>query len=205
MGKPTQIHKIDHFLIASLGKMLAEAKLTSLGFQVCSEPFRYSEAKLMLTHGTGSSLATVQTQQWSGHIAEVSLWRQLQGYQGVADWYLFIEIELNSMTPSFRCLSAADVQEITQFDEHGNAVCCAWKVREVANENCFSQMLERVASTYPTEPDLKNDAQLAAALKEAAHLLRRSPQPRTPEATRLDAIASAIACFDDETAKRSSP
>ena len=79
----------------------------------------------------------VKTRQFVASPGEISRWPVDMGTKSAADFFLFVELDLRSPTPTFYLLTNAKARE-THKDYAGGGNCAPGKVRQMSRTNDFS-------------------------------------------------------------------
>lgn len=128
-----------------LGEALALAKLISLGHAAYVSPVGAPGHDLIvLIEGTPLSIE-VKTRQYIIKPSEITRWPVLMSKKGDADLFLFVELNITNMAPSFYLLTNEQARSCHRSDEtrprSGN--CLPSAVRATAVVNDFGALYRR--------------------------------------------------------------
>lgn len=134
------MQKLSHQQAGGLGEMLAVAKLNSLGLAAYSSPEGAPGHDVMVVvEGVPKSIE-VKTRQFLQRATEITRWPVDMTTKGGADFFLFVELDLRTIAPTFYLLSSAQARE-THRDYEGSGNCYPAHVRRIAQPNDFSVLL----------------------------------------------------------------
>ena len=137
----TALKKLSHAQAGALGEMLALAKLTSMGIAAYMSPEGAPGHDLIaVINGVPKSIE-VKTRQFFKSPQEITRWPVDLATKGDADFFIFVELYLNSMLPSFYMLTGEQVRSITKVFANGQGNCYPTQVRKLATRNDFLPLL----------------------------------------------------------------
>src|SRR6516165_8170601 len=97
--------KLSHQQAGRLGEMLALAKLNSLGLAAYVSPEGAPGHDLIAIVGESAKSIEVKTRQFLERPTEISRWPVDLGAKGDADFFLFVELDLRTISPTFYLLN----------------------------------------------------------------------------------------------------
>lgn len=133
-------NKLSNQQAGSLGEMLALAKLTSSGIAAYMSPEGAPGHDLIVVINGEAKSIEVKTRQFLKSPQEITRWPVDLGAKGDADFFVFIELDLKSISPTFYLLSGDQVRQITTNFAKGQGNCYPAKVRKLAEKNDFSPL-----------------------------------------------------------------
>ncbi|QYX56827.1 hypothetical protein K1T73_17645 [Roseovarius sp. SCSIO 43702] len=120
-----------------MGELLALAKLNTLGLAAYVSPEGAPGHDLItIINGQPKSIE-VKTRQFRERPTEISRWPVDLGTKGDADFFLFVELDLRTITPTFYLLSNAQARETNRVSS-GMGNCYPGQVRKLVKPNDFS-------------------------------------------------------------------
>ncbi len=134
--------KLAHQQSGNLGEMLALARLNSLGLAAYASPDGAPGHDLIVVVDAMPRSIEVKTRQYIERPTEISRWPVDLGTKGDADFFLFIELNLISLEPTFYLLNNDQARE-THREYVGGGNCTPSRVRTVVAANDFSPLLAR--------------------------------------------------------------
>jgi hypothetical protein len=138
--KLPQIQKLSHQQSGKLGEALALAKLNSLGIAAYASPEGApGHDMIVVVNGTARSIE-VKTRQFVEKPTEISRWPVDMGTKGDADYFLFVELDLRTLSPTFYLLTN-DQARLSHRVSKGLGNCFPSHVRKLATANDFTQIL----------------------------------------------------------------
>lgn len=118
---------------------MAVAKLNSLGFAAYISPEGAPGHDLMVEIDGKAITIEVKTRQYLNRPTEITRWPVNIETKGEADYFIFIELGLSDLTPTFYLLSNAQAKE-THRDYKGGGNCYPPHVRKLITPNDFSSL-----------------------------------------------------------------
>lgn len=135
-----EIQKLSHQQSGNLGEVLALAKLNSLGIAAYASPEGAPGHDLMaVVDGTARSIE-VKTRQFIERPTEISRWPVDMRTKGDADFFLFVELDLRTLAPTFYLLTNEQARA-THRVSSGLGNCYPSHVRKAAAANDFTPLL----------------------------------------------------------------
>ncbi|WP_141135727.1 hypothetical protein [Cereibacter sphaeroides] len=132
--------KLSHQQAGSLGELLALAKLNTLGFAAYVSPEGAPGHDLMVVVDGQPRSIEVKTRQFRVRPTEITRWPVDLGSKGDADFFLFVELDIRTLLPTFYLLNNAQARE-THRVSAGMGNCYPAHVRKLATANNFSALL----------------------------------------------------------------
>ncbi len=129
---------LSHLQAGSLGEQLALAKLNTLGFAAYSSPEGARGHDLMVVVNGMAKSVEVKTRQFGDNSKRVTKWNVNMSTKSDADFFLFVELELSSLTPTFYFLSNEQAKAIHKVDRQGTGSISIKDVRASVSPNDFS-------------------------------------------------------------------
>lgn len=131
--------KLSSLQSGTLGELLAVAKLNTLGHAAYISPEGApGHDVIVVIEGRAMSIE-VKTRQFLHRPSEITRWPVDMDAKGDANFFLFIELDLRSLSPTFYLLTNAQARE-THKDYAGGGNCTPPHVRRLANANDFSAL-----------------------------------------------------------------
>lgn len=140
------MQKLTHQLSGVLGETLALAKLVSVGLHAYLSPPGAPGHDIMVVTPEGHKSIEVKTRQYIDRTSEISRWPVDMNTKADADYFLFIELNLRTLEPTFYLLDNAEAKA-THKDYSGGGNCLPSQVRATVNANDFSAL-----TGEPSEP-----------------------------------------------------
>ena len=142
MGRD-KVKKLAHQQAGELGEALALAKLNSLGYAAYASPAGAPGHDLMVVVDHGTFSIEVKTRQYINSESEISRWPVLMKTKGDADLFLFVALNITTMSPTFYLLTNAQARSCHRSDptrlKSGN--CLPSAVRTIGTANDFRALL----------------------------------------------------------------
>ena len=123
----------------SLGELLAVAKLNTLGYAAYISPEGAPGHDLMVVVAGEAKSVEVKTRQFRSRASEITRWPVDIAAKGDADFFIFIELDLRTLTPTFYLLTNEQARE-TYRDYTGGGNCYPPHVRKLITANDFSAL-----------------------------------------------------------------
>lgn len=136
------MNKLAHMQAGELGEALALAKLNSLGFPAYASPAGAPGHDLMLVVDDTALSVEVKTRQFVERESEISRWPVLMATKGNADLFLFVALNITTMSPTFYLLTNEQAKACHRFDpsRKGSGNCLPSAVRAAVAANDFSAL-----------------------------------------------------------------
>lgn len=133
------MQKLTHQLAGELGETLALAKFISVGLHAYVSPPGAPGHDLIVVTPEGPKSVEVKTRQYIDRTSEISRWPVDMNTKGDADYFLFIEVSLRSLSANFYLLDNVQAKAVhVEYGSGGN--CVPSKVREIVTVNSFSAL-----------------------------------------------------------------
>jgi hypothetical protein len=139
----TMLTKLSRLQAGTLGELLAVAKLNSLGHAAYISPEGAPGHDVIVVVDNQAKSIEVKTRQFLNRTYEISRWPVNMDTKGSADFFLFIELDLRTLSPTFYLLTNKQARETYSVSGGGN--CTPSKVRLMAEPNDFSALGSSVA------------------------------------------------------------
>lgn len=146
--KLPEIQKLSHQQSGNLGELLALAKLNSLGIAAYASPEGAPGHDVMAVVDGMPRSIEVKTRQFVERPTEISRWPVDMGTKGDADFFLFVELDLRTLSPTFYLLTNEQARS-THHVSSGLGNCYPSHVRKVATANDFTPLLAGVSLEGP--------------------------------------------------------
>lgn len=131
------LRKLSSQQAGTLGELLAVAKLNTLGLLAYISPEGAPGHDIMVVVEGQPKSIEVKTRQFIHRATEINRWPVDMDTKGDADYFLFVELNLRGMVPTFYLLSNSQARMVYKFQAgHGN--CVPAQVRKLADPNDFS-------------------------------------------------------------------
>lgn len=134
------MQKLSHQQAGSLGELLALAKLNTLGLAAYVSPEGARGHDLIVIVNSRPKSIEVKTRQFRERPTEITRWPVDLGTKGDADYFLFVELDLRTITPTFYLLSNAQARETNRISS-GMGNCYPAHVRRLISPNDFTSLL----------------------------------------------------------------
>lgn len=133
--------KLSSQQAGGLGELLALAKLNSLGVAAYMSPEGAPGHDLIaIVDGEAKSIE-VKTRQFLKKPIEITRWPVNLETKGDADFFLFVELDLRTISPTFYLLTNAQAHAVNKSFGDGQGNCYPAQVRLIAEKNSFSALL----------------------------------------------------------------
>lgn len=129
--------KLSSLQSGTLGELLAVAKLNTLGHAAYISPEGAPGHDIVVVVGGEAKSIEVKTRQFVHRASEITRWPVNMGTKGDADFFIFVELDLRDMSPTFYVLSNAQAREAYK-EYSGLGSCAPPHVRRLAQPNDFS-------------------------------------------------------------------
>lgn len=131
--------KLSSLQSGTLGELLAVAKLNTLGYAAYISPEGAPGHDVMVVVGGSAKSIEVKTRQFLNRASEISRWPVDMQAKGDVDYFLFVELDLRSLSPTFYLLTNSQARE-SYKDYVGGGSCAPPHVRRLAVANDFSAL-----------------------------------------------------------------
>lgn len=131
--------KLSSLQSGTLGELLAVAKLNTLGHAAYISPEGAPGHDAIVVVGGEAKSIEVKTRQYLKRPSEITRWPVEMDAKGNADFFLFIELDLGTLTPTFYLLTNSQAWEAHK-DYKGGGNCTPSNVRRLARPNDFSAL-----------------------------------------------------------------
>ena len=133
--------KLSRLQAGTLGELLTVAKLNTLGLAAYLSPEGAPGHDVMVAVDGWPRSVEVKTRQFLKSAAtEITRWPMNLDTKGDADFFIFIELDLRTMAPTFYVLTNAQARS-TFRDYEGGGNCYPGEVRKLIQPNDFSALL----------------------------------------------------------------
>jgi len=135
------LEKLSRLQAGTLGELLTVAKLNTLGLAAYLSPEGAPGHDVMVVVDGWPRSVEVKTRQFLKSAAtEITRWPMNLDTKGDADFFIFIELDLRTMAPTFYVLTNAQARS-TFRDYEGGGNCYPGEVRKLIQPNDFSALL----------------------------------------------------------------
>lgn len=131
--------KLSSKQAGTLGELLAVAKLNTLGLAAYISPEGAPGHDIMVIITGQPKSIEVKTRQFVKRPTEITRWPVDIKAKGDADFFIFVEMDLRTLSPTFYLLTNAQARE-THKDYIGGGNCAPPHVRKLVNANDFSAL-----------------------------------------------------------------
>lgn len=131
--------KLSSLQSGTLGELLAVAKLNTLGFAAYISPEGAPGHDIIVVVGSEARSIEVKTRQFLLRPSEITRWPVDMDTKRNADFFLFIELDLRTLSPTFYLLTNRQAQE-THKNYAGGGNCTPSHVRRLTRPNDFSAL-----------------------------------------------------------------
>ena len=131
--------KLSRLQSGTLGELLAVAKLNTLGYAAYLSPEGAPGHDLIVVAAGHAKSVEVKTRQFMKSPSEITRWPVDIVAKGDADFFIFIELNLQTLSPTFYLLTLAQARE-THRDYKGGGNCYPPHVRRLIIANDFSAL-----------------------------------------------------------------
>lgn len=145
------MRKLSHQQAGQLGEMLTLAKLTSLGLAAYISPEGAPGHDLIVVVDGQAKSIEVKTRQYCQRPTEITRWPVDLTTKGDADFFVFVELDLRSLAPTFYLLSNEQARATNKVSS-GQGNCYPAMVRKLVAANDFSPLLSQTTGSE-TEMD----------------------------------------------------
>ena len=134
------MQKLSQQQSGNLGELLALAKLNSLGVAAYISPEGAPGYDLMAVVDGSAHSIEVKTRQFLERPTEISRWPVDMATKGDADFFLFVELDLRTLSPTFYLLTNEQARATHRLSK-GLGNCYPSHVRKAVAANDFSPLL----------------------------------------------------------------
>lgn len=131
--------KLSPLQSGTLGELLAVAKLNTLGYAAYISPEGAPGHDLIVLVDGCARSVEVKTRQFKSRPSEISRWPVDMDTKGDADFFIFIELDLQALAPTFYLLTNLQARE-TYKPYPGGGNCTPPHVRRIVAPNDFSAL-----------------------------------------------------------------
>ena len=133
------LKKLSSKQSGTLGELLAVAKLNSLGFAAYISPEGAPGHDLIVVTEQGAKSVEVKTRQFLRRPTEITRWPVDMRTKGDADYFMFIELDLETFKPTFYLLTNGQAKA-TFRDYAGGGNCFPADVRKMVQPDDFGSL-----------------------------------------------------------------
>ena len=134
------MRKLAHQQSGNLGEILALAKINSLELAAYSSPDGAPGHDLMVVLEGRTVSIEVKTRQFLARATEITRWPVNMETKGDADFFLFVELDLRTILPTFYLLNNVQAHAIHRNDRSGGN-CPPAQVRLQVVPNDFAALV----------------------------------------------------------------
>lgn len=131
--------KLSSLQSGTLGELLAVAKLNTLGYAAYISPEGAPGHDIMVVVADQAKSIEVKTRQFEKRASEITRWPVDMKAKGGADFFIFVELDLQTLSPTFYLLTNSQARE-TYKDYQGGGNCYPPHVRRLVVANDFSAL-----------------------------------------------------------------
>lgn len=135
------LKKLSNQQAGGLGELLALAKLNSLGIAAYTSPDGAPGHDLIAIVDEKPKSIEVKTRQFLKKPSEITRWPVDLETKGDADFFLFVELDLDAVSPTFYLLTNEQARQTYKSFGKGQGNCYPAKVRLIAERNDFSALI----------------------------------------------------------------
>lgn len=137
--------KLSGLQSGTLGELLAVAKLNTLGHPAYMSPEGAPGHDIIVVVAGQAKSIEVKTRQFLNRASEITRWPMDMKAKGNADFFIFIELDLRTLSPTFYLLTNAQARK-TYKEYIGGGNCTPPHVRRLVKANDFSALNSIVTS-----------------------------------------------------------
>ncbi len=134
------LKKLSRQQAGTLGELLTVAKLNTLGYAAYMSPEGAPGHDVIIVVSGQPMSIEVKTRQFIKRPTEITRWPMNLETKGDADFFIFIELDLKTMSPTFYLLTNIQVRE-TFRNYMGGGNCYPADVRKLIRANDFSALM----------------------------------------------------------------
>jgi len=131
--------KLSSLQSGTLVELLAVAKLNTLGYAAYISPEGAPVHDIMVVITGQAKSIEVKTRQFLSRPTEITRWPVDMEAKGDADFFIFIELDLRTLSPTFYLLTNSQARE-TYKNYQGGGNCTPPHVRRLVIANDFSAL-----------------------------------------------------------------
>lgn len=131
--------KLSSLQAGTLGELLTVAKLNSLGHAAYLSPEGAPGHDVMVIVSGQAKSIEVKTRQFVSRPEEITRWPVDMATKGDADYFIFIELDLRTLSPTFYVLTNVQARQ-THRDYTGSGNCIPAHVRQIVKPNDFTPL-----------------------------------------------------------------
>lgn len=146
------LHKLSRLQAGTLGELLTVAKLNTLGYAAYISPEGAPGHDVMVVVSGVPRSIEVKTRQFVRRPTEITRWPMNMETKGDADFFIFIELNLNTLSPTYYLLTNKQARE-TFRDYEGGGNCYPPDVRRMIQANDFSSLNALASAENNATPD----------------------------------------------------
>lgn len=146
------LKKLSHQQAGSLGEFFALAKLNSLGLAAYMSPEGAPGHDLIVIVDHQHKSIEVKTRQFFYSPNEITRWPVDLAIKGDADFFLFVELDLKNISPTFYLLTNEQARKTNKSFGDGQGNCYPAQVRRLVDQNDFSSLLAKKSCPPPSDP-----------------------------------------------------
>ena len=139
IGMISLLTKLSSLQSGTLGELLAVAKLNTLGHAAYVSPEGAPGHDVMVVIAGKAKSIEVKTRQFVNCASEITRWPVDMDTKGDTDFFLFIELDLRTLSPTFYLLTNLQARE-TYKEYGGGGNCTPPHVRRLVIPNDFSAL-----------------------------------------------------------------
>lgn len=140
------MEKLSSKQAGTLGELLTVAKLNTLGYAAYMSPEGAPGHDVMVVVSGQPRSIEVKTRQFLRLPSEITRWPVDMDAKGDADFFVFIELDLRTLSPTFYLLTNGQAKE-TFRDYNGGGNCYPPAVRALVRPNDFSALSKNFDGT----------------------------------------------------------
>ena len=134
--------KLSSLQAGTLGELLTVAKLNSLGHAAYISPEGAPGHDVIVVIAGQPKSIEVKTRQFLHRATEITRWPVDMDAKGDADFFIFVELDLRSLSPTFYVLTNAQARE-THKNYAGGGNCTPPHVRRLVSANDFASIYSK--------------------------------------------------------------
>lgn len=131
--------KLSRLQAGTLGELLAVAKLNTLGYAAYISPEGAPGHDIIVVVAGQARSIEVKTRQFLKRPSEITRWPVDMSTKGEADFFIFVELDLRTLSPIFYLLTKSQALA-TWRDYAGGGNCYPPHVRQIVPANDFSAL-----------------------------------------------------------------
>jgi hypothetical protein len=195
------MQKLTHQLAGELGEALALAKFVSIGLHAYLSPPGAPGHDIMVVTPEGPKSIEVKTRQYLDKNSEIGRWPVDMNTKGDADYFLFVELSLRTLEPTFYLLNNAQAKT-THKTSSGSGNCVPKKVLATVEANDFSALTGEPPDPM-LAPEPRTDISLPIPKRPSTDLRRTIAQEAQFNGSRIvQYTCQSVDVFVDGTLQR---